>query len=77
MKAGLVSYALRWHGARPALLWDVPAGVTIRVPAFDTAFESREPQGETLLAEPPGTLLALGVRVEPRDEPVEAPEQFS
>jgi hypothetical protein len=55
----------------------VPRGITIRVPAFDTTFASSEPEGETLLAEPPGTLLSLGARVEQRDDTIEAPEQFS
>ena len=32
-RAGLVSFALRWHGERPALLWEVPSGVVVRAGA--------------------------------------------
>ena len=48
---GPVSFAVRWHGARPALLWDVPAGTTVRAPALDPEWESTEPSGEALLPE--------------------------
>ncbi len=57
---GPLSCALRWHGARPALLWDLqppegrplPAGLTLRAPALDPSWSSTEPRGEALLAEP-------------------------
>jgi hypothetical protein len=48
---GPVSFALRWHGTRPALLWDVPAGVRIRAPGIDAAWEGAGGAGETLLGE--------------------------
>ena len=51
---------MRWHGARPALLWDAPAGVELRVPALDPAWSSSEAAGEALLAEPPASLLPMG-----------------
>jgi hypothetical protein len=48
---GRISYALRWHGDRPALLWqcDRP-GVTLTVPGLDRSFATSEPSGEALLA---------------------------
>jgi len=46
-RRGLVSYSVRWHGDRPALLWDVPDGVTIRIPGLDSEWSSTEPRGET------------------------------
>jgi hypothetical protein len=46
---GPVSYSARWHGDRVALLWDVPAGVTTRAPAFDTKWSTNESRGEVLL----------------------------
>ncbi len=46
---GPVSCSVRWHGPRPALLWDVPAGVTVRASALDRAWSSSEPTGEVLL----------------------------
>jgi hypothetical protein len=65
---GRLSYAVRWHGERPALLWELePAGdaglpgalacPTIVVPGLDPAWSTNEPRGETLLAPPPATLV--------------------
>jgi hypothetical protein len=77
LRRGQCSFAVRWHGSRPALLWDVPPGSTVRAPALDAAWSSREPVGETLLAEPPTSLLAMGERVPVTGTSVDAPEQFS
>ena len=53
---GPVSAAIRWHGARPALLWDVqcaPADrVTVRCSVLDPSWSSQLPVGESLLAAP-------------------------
>lgn len=54
---GRLSFALRWHGARPALLWDLagrPDADPVRLSAtgLDPAWTSDAPQGEALLAEP-------------------------
>jgi hypothetical protein len=61
--AGRLSYAVRWHGERPALLWELephdpersglpaaagPARLT--APGLDTTWSSTEPRGEALLA---------------------------
>lgn len=60
--AGSMSFAVRWHGARPAVLWELePHGdevVTITVPAYDAAWSSTQRRGEALLAPvpPPGGL---------------------
>ena len=56
---GPVSFAVRWHGARPALLWDVPAGVDVGVPGLDPSWHGAGGAGETLLAAVDPTLLAL------------------
>ncbi|HEX9991669.1 MAG TPA: hypothetical protein VGB14_01950, partial [Acidimicrobiales bacterium] len=50
--AGRLSYAVRWHGDRPALLWDLapsagPARLT--APGLDPAWSTTEPSGEALL----------------------------
>ena len=54
----LLSCALRWHGARPALLWefdgDVPEGTRITCSRLDLDFESINSSGEVLLSVPPG-----------------------
>ncbi len=53
---GNVSFGLRWHGPRPALLWEANLApevpVQITVPGIDPSFVSNERQGEALLADP-------------------------
>jgi hypothetical protein len=46
---GPVSYSVRWHGDRPALIWDAPEGVAVRAPGLDPAWTTLEPRGEALL----------------------------
>jgi hypothetical protein len=48
-RAGLVSFAVRWHGERPAVLWDAPEGVTLRAPVLDPGWSVAGGRGETLL----------------------------
>jgi hypothetical protein len=52
---GRLSFAIRWHGERPALLWElVPhpgeGPVRLTAPALDPAWSSTEAAGEALLA---------------------------
>ncbi len=52
---GPLSYAVRWHGPNPALLWELdgrpgPVPVSLRAPALDRSWSSDQPTGETLLA---------------------------
>jgi hypothetical protein len=47
---GPVSCSVRWHGERPALLWEGPEGVTFCAPGLDPAWSSTESRGEALLA---------------------------
>ncbi|HEY5171120.1 MAG TPA: hypothetical protein VIK54_05275 [Acidimicrobiia bacterium] len=77
LRHGLCSLALRWHGARPALLWEAPIGSTVRAPALDPTWSSNEPVGETLLAEPAPALLSMGEPAALRGTSVDAPDQFS
>ena len=76
-RLGPVSFAIRWHGARPALLWDAPAGVTVRASALDASWSSTTGAGDTLLQEPPATLLPMGSRQPASGTEVESPESFS
>jgi hypothetical protein len=72
---GLLSYAVRWHGARPALLWQLDpvdgAAVVVRAPGLDPTWHSASPVGEALLApmqvaeQPPRRGLTLPVAIEP------------
>jgi hypothetical protein len=47
---GEVSFAVRWHGERPALLWECEAPVTLCAPSLDAAWQSRNQRGEALLS---------------------------
>jgi hypothetical protein len=56
---GRCSFSLRWHGERPALLWEldgdrVADGLEITTPALDGTFRTVERAGEALLAPPAG-----------------------
>lgn len=55
--AGSVSFALRWHGARPALLWEVTGagtgagtGVELSAPGLDGSWSASGRAGEALLS---------------------------
>lgn len=52
---GRLSFAVRWHGDRPALLWELDphdgvAEVRLRAPGLDPSWTSTEPRGDALLA---------------------------
>jgi hypothetical protein len=48
---GRVSYALRWHGERPALLWECERpGVRLTAPGLDPSWSTTDQTGEALLA---------------------------
>lgn len=51
-RAGLISYALRWHGPRPALLWECEREARLTAPALDRAWSTRSARGEALLEAP-------------------------
>ncbi len=53
---GRLSFAIRWHGTRPALLWELEPHpgldpVTLTVPGLDPSWSTTEPRGDALLAE--------------------------
>jgi hypothetical protein len=67
---GRLSFALRWHGERPALLWDLQphptaaaaavaaaAPITITAPGLDPSWSTQELKGEVLLARPAGVAV--------------------
>jgi hypothetical protein len=62
---GRFSYAVRWHGERPALLWQLEdragsdAAPRITIPGLDPTWSTTEPRGEALLGVPP-TATRLG-----------------
>lgn len=53
-----VSFAVRWHGARPALLWEVEGapGLVLSASGVDHDWHTVEGSGETLLADPRTTV---------------------
>lgn len=54
--AGVLSYGLRWHGPRPALLWELDrrseARFELQVPSISKTWTSIEDVGEDLLPDP-------------------------
>jgi hypothetical protein len=58
---GTLSFAVRWHGPRPALLWELEGDgpVRLRAPGLDDGWSTDERRGEALLGEP-----AAGVDVQ-------------
>ena len=47
--ATTLSFAVRWHGAHPAVLWQVTGEpVELRAPAVDPTWRTRAPSGEAL-----------------------------
>ncbi len=50
---GEVSFALRWHGERPALLWRAEPAVALSC-GVDSTWRSDAPSGEALLSPAPG-----------------------
>jgi hypothetical protein len=56
---GALSYAIRWHGDRPALLWEIDAhpgvtAATLRAPGLDPGWRGDGLAGDALLAAPVG-----------------------
>lgn len=49
-RAGRVSYAVRWHGARPAVLWECDPGIELRAPGLDPSWSTGDAGGEALLS---------------------------
>jgi hypothetical protein len=49
-RLGPVSCSVRWHGDRPALLWEGPAGVAFTAPGLDPEWSSTATTGEALLS---------------------------
>jgi len=63
---GRISFAIRWHGTRPALLWELEphdgiGPVTITAPGLDPTWSTTELRGDALLAEvtPPAQSEAM------------------
>ena len=56
---GRLSFAVRWHGERPAVLWELEPHtgvdrVTLTAPGLDPSWSSTELRGEALLGPVPG-----------------------
>ena len=60
---GRISYAVRWHGDRPALLWELEPfdgvdAVHLTAPGLDPGWSSVEARGDALLAPVPAKQAA-------------------
>ena len=72
---GTLSYSVRWHGERPALLWEVlrhddAAPCTITAPGLDARWHTTEPRGEALLDAVP---VPAEIRAERDGRPIPEP----
>lgn len=74
-----VSAALRWHGERPAVLWDNPGGLTLHASRLAPDWSTSELAGDALLPAAPGELLAFGSPATRSvdSETIEPPHSFS
>ena len=73
-RAGMLSFAVRWHAARPALLWELTpypgtgpnaVPVTITAPGLDPSWSTTVPHGEVLLDVPPlGTQVTVSAHAD-------------
>jgi hypothetical protein len=59
-RAGRVSYSVRWHGPRPALLWECENAIRLSAPGLDPSWSTTEARGEALLAAPTGQARDAG-----------------
>lgn len=59
-----LSFAVRWHGARPALLWEATQPLRLTAPGLDPSFTAQGARGEALLGAVPTTLPGDGGTVE-------------
>ena len=71
---GSLSFSVRWHRERPAVLWQRdggPDGAVLRCPGLDPDWSSSERSGEALLAAPAGseTMLVADVNEAPAAPP--------
>ncbi len=83
-REGSLSYAVRWHGARPALLWELDhhprrgEATRMTAPGLDPSWSTTELAGEALLGpiEPPGGLPGVVAPLPPDRTPVdEVPDE--
>jgi hypothetical protein len=51
--AGTVSFAVRWHGERPALLWECSERMALTCSGLDASWKETAAKGEALLGVPP------------------------
>ena len=74
---GEVGYAVRWHGDRPALLWEgkINSQTTFTSPGFDPAWQSNEARGEALLPQQKPDEIAIPLISSPIQKPAITPSK--
>lgn len=76
LRRGLLSVAVRWHGDRPALLWEFEGDVVLRASRVAPGWSTSERAGEALLPPPPSELFGFGQSAR-SGVAIEAPGSFS
>ncbi len=80
MSQSAVSFAVRWHGDRPAVLWEITGeAVTLTSPEAAPDWQTSDVYGEALWPPPPGEFTVAGeaavsMRVELSSRPRSAPQ---
>ncbi len=59
LRHGLLSFAIRWHGDRPALLWEASTALELRSSLLAPSWATRDRSGEVLFDPPPTRLFGL------------------
>jgi hypothetical protein len=54
----VVSYAVRWHGERPAVLWESSVPITVRCSAVDPSWSAEGTRGDALLTAPVAAVIS-------------------
>lgn len=61
-----LAYAIRWHGERPALLWEQSGdSIALTSPRLAPSWSTNDATGETLWPPPPGAEMAIGPDADP------------
>ncbi len=77
LRRGSMSVVLRWHGNRPALLWECEGDFAITASKLSPEFCSDAKSGEVLLPEPVAELFSYGAEHSVTDVAVAPPGSFS
>jgi len=76
--ASTVSFAIRWHGARPAILWEQTGEpVELTSPVLAPGWRTTDATGEALWPEPPGAVTPAASPTSPTSPSDDGPVSFT